>query len=66
MAAVELIVGAIMVAASLFAFWIALPTDGQVRPFLSNEHVQAYYAIAIIGAFFYGAVNVFMGIKDLL
>lgn len=66
MAAVELIVGAIMVVASLFAFWMALPKGEEVRPFLRNEHAQAYYTIAIIGVFFYGMVNLIVGIKDLL
>ncbi len=65
MAAVELIVGAALVAASLFALVIALPKGGEVRPFLRNEHAQAYYTISVIGAFVYGAVNLFAGIKDL-
>ena len=38
---------------------------GEVRPFLNNEHAQAYFAIAIIGAFAYGALNLIVGIKDL-
>ena len=66
MAAVELIVGGILIAASVFLFMIALPKDGEVRSFLRNEHVQAYYTIAIIGTFVYGAVNLFVGIRQLL
>jgi hypothetical protein len=66
MAAVELIVGGILVAASVFALMIALPKDGEVRSLLRNEHAQAYYAIAIIGAFVYGMVNLFVGVKELL
>lgn len=65
MAAVELIVGAVLTGASVFALMIALPKDGEVRPFLRNEHAQAYYTIATMGAFVYGAVNLFAGIKDL-
>jgi hypothetical protein len=65
MAAVELLIGGILVAVSVFALWLALPTDGEVRPFLRNEHAQAYYSIAIIGAFVYGLVNMFTGIKGL-
>lgn len=65
MAAVELIVGGILVTASVFLLMIALPKDGEVRSFLRNEHVQAYYTIAILGAFVYGMVNLVVGIKDL-
>ena len=65
MAVFELIVGVILVAASVFALVIALPKDGEVRPFLRNEHAQAYYTIVIMGAFVYGVVNLFAGVKDL-
>ncbi len=63
MVAFELVAGAILLAASVFGLLIALPKDGEVRPFLRNEHAQAYYTIAIIGAFVYGAVNVFVAVR---
>ena len=64
MAAVELIVAGYGCRICVL-FMIALPKDGEVRSFLRNEHVQAYYTIVIIGAFVYGAVNLFVGIRDL-
>jgi hypothetical protein len=66
MAAVELIVGGVLVAVSAFAHMIALPKDGEVLSFLRNEHAQAYYTIVIIGAFVYGMVNLFVGERSAL
>lgn len=63
MLAVEFVAGAILLSASIFGLLIALPKDGQIRPFLRNEHAQAYYTIAIMGAFVYGAVNVFAAVR---
>ena len=51
MVAVELFVGAAFLIATAFAFWIALPQDGQVRSFLRSDQVQAYYAVALLVGF---------------
>ena len=57
MVAVEFLAGAFLLVASLVGLWVALPKDGQVRPFLRNDHVQAYYVIALLGAFVFGILN---------
>ena len=51
-----------MVVASSLAFWIALPRDGLVRPFLRNDDVQAYYAVVVLGLFSVGLVNIITGL----
>jgi len=61
MMATELVVGAILLASSILGLWVALPKDGHVRPFLRNDHVQAYYVIALLGAFVFGTLNVVLG-----
>jgi hypothetical protein len=58
----ELLFGVVMVAASFAALWIALPQDGEVRPFLRNENAQAYYVVAILGMFALGMVNIVTGL----
>jgi hypothetical protein len=58
----EVLLGAVMVALSLAALWIALPKDGQVRPFLRNDHAQAYFAVFILGLFALGMVNLVTGL----
>jgi hypothetical protein len=37
----EILLGVCLVVASSLAFWIALPRDGQVRPFLRSDTLQA-------------------------
>jgi len=61
----QLIAGIVLVAVSLLGFWVALPRDGEARHFLRNDHVQSYYAIAIIGAFFTGLIFVILGYLQL-
>jgi len=59
----ELVFGIILVAVSVVALWFALPKeDGQVRPFLRNEHAQSYFAVVVIGMFALGLVNIVTGI----
>ena len=38
----------VALAIGLFAFWIALPREGRVRPFLRHDAAQAYYMVAVI------------------
>jgi hypothetical protein len=47
-------------------FWIALPRDGQVRSFLRNDQVQAYYTIGIIVLFGLGVVNIALGLMEIV
>jgi len=58
----ELLLGVCLVVASSLALWIALPRDGQVRPFLRNDDVQAYYAVVVLGLFSVGLVNIITGL----
>jgi len=61
----QLVAGAVLVAVSLLGLWVALPQDGEVRRFLQNDHIQSYYTIAIIGAFFTGLIFVILGCMEL-
>ncbi len=63
MVAFEFVVGAILMAISTLGFWIALPKGGQVRRFLHNDSAQAYYTVALICAFAFGAVNVLVAVR---
>jgi hypothetical protein len=47
----ELIASVAVLVASVLGFWFALPKDGQVRKYLRNEDVQAYYAVTLLGGF---------------
>jgi hypothetical protein len=59
----ELVFGITLVAVSVVALWFALPKeDGQVRPFLRNEHAQSYFTVVIIGLFALGMVNIVTGL----
>ncbi len=58
----EFLVGAVLLVASGLAFWFALPRDGKVRGYLRNDKVQAYYTVAILGAFVLGLLNVVLGL----
>lgn len=62
MAGIEFLAGALLLVASIVGLWVALPKDGQVRPFLRNDHVQSYYVIALLGAFVFGILNVGLGV----
>ena len=53
-------VGAILV--GLLALLIALPRRGQVRNFLRNDDVQAYYTVAIIVIAAVGGANLLRSI----
>ena len=58
----EILLGVCLVVASGLAFWIALPRDGQVRPFLRSDTLQAYYTVAILGLFTVGLANIITGL----
>ena len=66
MVAVELFVGAAFLIATAFAFWIALPQDGQVRSFLRSDQVQAYYAVALLVGFVFEFVNIVLGLTAVI
>jgi hypothetical protein len=51
---------------SVLAFWFALARDGQVRSFLQNDEVQAYYTVAIIVVFAIGVLNLALGLMNML
>ena len=58
----EVLLGTALIGAATLGWWIALPRDGEVRAFLRNEHVQAYYAVAVIGGYGIGLANVISGV----
>jgi hypothetical protein len=64
MVAVEIFVGTAFLIAAAVAFWIALPRHGQVRSFLHNDQVQAYYAVALLICFVFGVVNIVRGMME--
>jgi hypothetical protein len=61
-AGIELAAGAVVLVVAVAALWLALPRDGQVRGFLRNDQVQAYYAVAILVAFVVGLIGVARGL----
>jgi hypothetical protein len=61
----SLVLGLIGLALGILGLWIALPRDGQVRGFLRNDHVQAYYTVAVISLGASGAVAAFSGLLEL-
>jgi len=62
----EFLFGLSLIVGSILGFWIALPRRGQVRGFLRNDHIQAYYTVALIGAFIIGLLNLGLGLKALI
>jgi hypothetical protein len=58
----ELLLGIGLVVTSTLGFWIALPRDRQVRPFLRNDHAQAYYAVSMLAALALGLINIIRGL----
>lgn len=57
--------GLVLLVASILAYWVALPRDGQVREFLRNEHAQAYYSVALVGGLVAGSIITVLGIVSL-
>ena len=66
MVAVELLVGAILIIISVSAFWFALPQHGEVRSYLRNEQVQAYYTVALVTGSVAGVVGLMLGLADMI
>ena len=66
MVAVELLVGAIFLIVSVSAFWFALPRDGEVRGYLRNEQVQAYYTVVLVVGFVVGVGSLVLGFADMI
>jgi hypothetical protein len=61
-----LIAGVVVLVASVLGFWFALPRDGEVRSFLRNDAVQAYYTVAVLGGFAGGLLYTILGLISLL
>ena len=66
MVAVELLVGAIFLIVSVSAFWFALLRDGEVRGYLRNEQVQAYYTVVLVVGFVIGVGSLVLGFADMI
>ena len=58
----QFLVGTILLVACGLAFWLALPRHGEVRSFLRNDQVQAYYTVALVVALGGGIANVLLGL----
>ena len=58
----ELLLGIGLLAASALALWVAMPREGQVRPFLRSDTVQAYFTVFVLAAFALGIVNIVTGL----
>ena len=54
--------GIALIGVATLGWWIALPRDGVVREFLRSEHVQAYYAVVVLGGYGFGLANVIRGV----
>lgn len=61
----ELLVGTALLVVFVAAVWFALPQDGKVRGFLRNDQIQAYYAVAILGALVMGLLYTVLGLVTL-
>jgi divalent metal cation (Fe/Co/Zn/Cd) transporter len=59
---VNFFVGVIPFVVGAVAFWLALPRYGQVRSFLRNDQVQAYYTVAIVVLLGGGVINIVLGL----
>lgn len=57
----ELLIGLGFLVVGIFALWVALPRDGQVRGFLRSDAVQSYYAVVVLGIIAVGLVNIVRG-----
>ena len=62
----EFLIGVGFLVTSAFAFWLALPRDGEVRKFLQNDHVQAYYTVAMVAFLVIGLINVLLGVMTVI
>jgi hypothetical protein len=58
-------IGLILLALSCLGYWHALPRDGEVRGYLRNDHVQAYYTVALIGGLVSGILLTVLGLVSL-
>jgi hypothetical protein len=61
----ELITSLVLLLASIAGLWLARPKGGRVRPFLRNDQVQAYYAVALLAAFVVGLIFTALGLASL-
>ncbi len=59
---VEVLIGLGAVAASVLAWWVGLPSGGQVRSWLRSDTRQALYAVMVLSIFAYGMANIVTGL----
>jgi len=62
----QLILGLVLLLVAILGYWYALPRDGKVRRFLQNDHVQAYYTVALIVGGAAGLLLAVLGAVSLL
>ena len=53
----QLIISLAIFAVSVVAFRLAMPVDGKVRPYLRNDDVQSYYAVALVLGLTFGLLS---------
>jgi hypothetical protein len=61
-----IVLSGIAIAVSLIALWAGMARDGQVRSFLRNDDVQAYYVVISIAVLALGVVSLIAGVANLL
>jgi len=61
----QLLLAVAVLVASVLGFLVALPKDGQVRPFLRSDQLQSYYAVAVLGGFTGGLLYTVLGLISL-
>ena len=62
----QILLSLAIVAISLVAFWLAMPVDGKVRPYLRNDAVQSYYAVLLVLGLMFGVISSMVGIVQLV
>ena len=62
----QFLAGTILLVAFGLAFWLALPRHGEVRSFLRNDQVQAYYTVALIALLGSGIVSIILGFMAMI
>jgi hypothetical protein len=57
----EVLLGAVILGASIALLWVSRPIDGKMRPFLANS-VEIWVAVAIVLGIGFGVAKIVMGI----
>ncbi|MDF2974599.1 MAG: hypothetical protein K0R61_5049 [Microvirga sp.] len=61
----NLLLGGAILGASIYVFWLALPSDGTVRPWITPRR-EPYVVVGMLVAAAYGLFLVVLGAKAIL